>query len=166
MKRLWLGAFQLGAAAVLMTASAGAYNRTIPATAISTYQDFNCFYKDIGDLQLSSSCRHSTEYAFLPMEADPDYAYFSARVRNYTASGSGCYDSDSGLGAYTFDQEGDVHSWSGWKYNSGGWAWIESGDVPMYSSTEPGSVAIAFMAWSESGCSAAQFGTVEVDIHD
>lgn len=170
MSKAWFAILQLGAAATLVTASASAVNRTVSATAISTYQDFGCFEKDVGDIRLSTSlsCRNKTLYTWLPVAVDPDHDNFSARAHRYAEiTSQGCWETTTAVGGYTLTNQGDVHRWNGWVEPGGtGYKWIDSGETDMPTgSLAPGSAGVAFKTWAASGCTVT-WNTVEYEWFD
>jgi len=165
MKQVWFRALQLGVVATFMSANADAVTRTTSATAISTYQDFSCFSKSVGDISLTSSlsCRNKLVYTWLPVHVDPGSSSFSAAVFNWKEAGSGCFENYTAIAAYTLDDEGQVVAWSGWQPSDGGsgWRWLNSGNVGTATgSRAPGTAGVAFATDAPSGC-VVRYATVK-----
>jgi len=158
MMKAWFKLVQLGAAATLMTASAGAVTRSVPSTAISTYQNFSCFIKQGSEIRLSSStsCRYTSLYTWLPVAVSPTSSTFSASVRRFREGGSGCYGQDACIQGYTSNAQGDLYAASGWVCGSSGWDDVATGSLSM---TSGGTAAVAFRTFGQSGCT-IEYGAV------
>lgn len=157
MHKVWFKVLQLGAAATLMTASAAATTRSIPSSAISTYQDFNCFDKDIGGVRLSTStsCRNKGLAAWLPVGISSTSTTFSAEITRFRTNSTSCDESFACVIAYALDKEGDVTSFTE-ECGAGGWRDVATDTLPVSSM---GSAGIVLHARGQSGCSVA-FGAV------